>query len=399
MSAGAPNMSWFSSFAPAVFAPAAEPAAEEGYSSEAPTLAIPTLGSKVLPVEKNATGVPRGKAPAKGKLLPKWEMNSSSSSDEDIMGDGSDDGPMSPAGAHGTTPQTRDAVPFGEEDEARAAAVRAIKPLMSYEEAVWKLKDPRQGRKNGLDDDDEKNPAAHAMAKLKLMNELKMREKLLEEENITKEHDAQLDSLTGAKALTSSRVIVGVAKVKLNMIRQKMKLYEEAEFQGTEQNLRARKLLTWMASLAFLQKFDAKMRDPGIKEAKRMEYLRQLEPPPPPPPPEEPPDSEDEELHEKYEAMIRRYEKQWLTEGHKTLGKDRFTEIQNMRGNGPAAREKKEIARRCIEDAHHVMNEADYQELLKKAWRLTDDHSDLVKDYDPAKFRAQMAKSSAAAEK
>merc|ERR1719453_2300919 len=112
-------------------------------------------------------------------------------------------------------------------------------------------------------------------------------------------------------------------------MQQKMKLYTEAETQGTDGNLRARKLLTWLAALSFLKRFDDKFHEPDINEAKRKEFLEKLEPPPPPPPAEEPPDSEDEELHDKYEAMIRRYEQQWTKEGHKVLGKDKFREIQN----------------------------------------------------------------------
>merc|ERR1719456_1456102 len=145
------------------------------------------------------------------------------------------------------------------------------------------------------------------------------------------------------------------------MMRQKMKLYEEAEFQGTESNLRARKLLSWIATLSFLRRFDEKMQLPEIVKAKTEVYLTNLEPPPPPPPPEEPPDSEEEELHDKYEAMIRRYEDQWKKEGQRVLGKEKFEDIRNMPRNGPAEREKKIIAQRCLQQAGEVLNEAEYQ--------------------------------------
>lgn len=393
-------MSWFTS---SFFS--AEPDDAGGQSqSVAPSQAVAKPAS--IPTE---TRQPRAKAPAsKGKMLSKWETHSDDEGDYAMKEELDEDelkaqkGYMSPSTAH-MSPVADSVIPMMGH-EGGIHEVRPSKPLPSFEESVWKLRDPRLTKQSefaDVDDDDDddvgmKDLVALEHQQLKLQNELKMREKLLEEEKVIKEQDLARNNMSGVNALSASRVIVGVAKVKLNMMRQKMKLYEEAEYQGTEANLRARKLLTWMAILSFLQKFDSKMIEPDIKQAKRIEYLKRLEPPPPPPPAEEPPNSDDEELHDKYEAMIRRYENDWQAEGQKVLGEDKFREVQkglmkDRKGMTPAKREKDEIAKACLAKAQHVMNESEYQELLRKAWRLSDDHADLD-TYDPAAWAAKLAK-------
>merc|ERR1719199_2418020 len=91
--------------------------------------------------------------------------------------------------------------------------------------------------------------------------------------------------------------------------------------------------------------------------------------------------------------MIHRYENQWRTEGQRVLGKDKFEDIRNMPRNGPAQREKKIIAEKCLQQANEVLNEAEYQELLRKAWRLGDDHAALS-EYNPVEFARRVANSS-----
>jgi len=172
-----------------------------------------------------------------------------------------------------------------------------------------------------------------------------------------------------------------------------MILYEESERLGTEDSLRSRKLLVWTAGLSFLKRFEEKMQEPEIMEAKMRNYLKNLPAPPPPPPAEAPPNDEDEELHDKYEEMIRKYKKQWTAEGNKVLGPAKFEEIRNRTKDGPASKEKKIIAAKCLEEAGQVLNEDEYQELLRKAWRLRDDHAALT-EYDPKAFAREVAKSS-----
>merc|ERR1719313_281817 len=97
-------------------------------------------------------------------------------------------------------------------------------------------------------------------------------------------------------AMQASRVIVGVAQVKLDLMKQKMARYKEAENQGTDQTLRSKRLLSWVATLSFLRKFDELMTtDKDIQKIKNQNYLKNLAPPPPPPPAGPPPDDEDEE--------------------------------------------------------------------------------------------------------
>jgi len=404
-------MSWFSALLPAALAPAPEP------------LSLDTLPIERLPATR--TG-PRPKTHA--KRLPQWEAPS----DDEDGGFDMDDASQSPV-SNGSPTASRanrmnnfsgsrggslnssiDGVdtkldPFSTEDEKYT--IRDMPPLQSYEEAVLSLKQPRSMSRSrfntgtgtgdqipddseSTDEDTAKGQEHAAAAQEKLKHELKVREKLLEEEKFSKDQTRHLESVSGVNAISASKIIVGVAKVKLNMMRQKMKIYEDSERLGTEDSLRAKKLLVWTAGLSFLKKFQDKMEDPDIKEAKMKNYLKNLPPPPPPPPLEPPPNDEDEELHDKYEAMIRRYKKQWTDEGTKVLGQAKFEEIRNRTKDGPASKEKKIIAAKCLEEAGQVLNEDEYQELLRKAWRLRDDHAALS-DYDPEAFAREVAKSSA----
>lgn len=212
------------------------------------------------------------------------------------------------------------------------------------------------------------------------MDELKLREKMLEEEQEARDLMSRRDVEYQMNSVRASRVIVGVAKVKLQMVKKQMKLYEEAEAAGNEANTRARKILTWTSILSVLQRFDEKMRTPDILKAKNERYLASLPAPPPPPPPELPPDEGDEELHEKYEEMVQRYEEKWKHEGRMVLGAERFDEIRN-RAHGPAEKQKQRVAAARLARAKWVLSENEYQELLRDAWRLGDNHAAL-EEYD-----------------
>lgn len=288
---------------------------------------------------------------------------------------------------------------FAAQDSTPQKKNSSMPALRSYEETVLGLrqKEHREVNENrddasedkSGDEDDIRGPQDSALAQQKMKHELKMREKLLEEERYRKDMELQKEAVSSVNALSASRIIVGVAKVKINMMRQRMKLYEESERMGTDDTLRARKLLTWVASLSFLKKFEDKMQEPEIMEAKMRNYLKNLPAPPPPPPMDEPPNDEDQELHYKYEAMIQRYEKQWTQEGKKVLGPEKFEEIRNRTRDGPASKEKLIIADKCLKEAQEVLNEVEYQELLRKAWRLRDDHA-APSDYDPVAFAREV---------
>lgn len=392
-------MSWFSSFIPAAMAP--EPEAPQLAIAPGPLqrqisgMSVRSGYAESLPVE--TVRGPRAKA--KAKLLPKWEAPSDDEADMN-MDNASDAGDGSAAAFSRPHSMSFDGV--GDLAIFDQAEPLNMPPLQSYEQTVLRLdqnkRNPLTGGPGGRDGNEgmekgQGNSAEEALKQKRLKHELKMREKMLEEERCARDQELQQASKSGVNQISASRIIVGVAKVKLNMMRQKMKLYEESERMGTEDGLRARKLLIWTASLSFLRKFEEKMQEEDIMEAKKRNYLKNLAPPPPPPPPEEPPNPEDEELHDQYETMIRRYEKLWTAEGKKVLGTEKFEEIRNRTKDGPASKEKEIISAKCLQEAREVLNEVEYQELLRKAWRLRDDHSDL-KDYDPEAFAREVANSS-----
>lgn len=352
-----------------------------------------------------SNGRPRGKALAnKPKLLPRWE-SCSDDEREAAPDEGSDYGDaVSPSNsmAQLSAAVSRDESFADQSDAPVSPAAAAVVPvqrkvLPSYETRVLQLHAKKIKKVEDSDDSDDsdeenkKDPAAIRAQQLKQQQMLKHREKMLEEEKLHKAAELESNTSRGMNAVSASRVIVGVARVKLGMMKQRMKVFEEAEEQGTQGNLRARRILEWTAILSFLKRFDKVMSTPNIMKIKTEVYLNSLPPPPPPPPIEDPPDAEDQELHEKYEAMIRKYETQWRTEGQRVLGIEKFEEIRNMR-NGPAAREKKEIARARLDKAHQVLDEAQHQELLRQAWRLGDDHMALS-EYNPVEFARQHANS------
>lgn len=264
--------------------------------------------------------------------------------------------------------------------------------LTSYEQRILKLEtdDPnrtvaKKEHKQQQDaDKDQRRQERDANHRKKLL----MREKLLEEERLNKEMMARINDESGVNAVQASRVIVSVARVKLKMMSQKMKMYEESEAKQSDGVLRARKLLMWTATLSVLSKFADKMRTPLIRQKMEEQYLKSLPAPPPPPPLAAPPDAGDEELHEKYEAIIERYRPQWMEEGRKALGEEKFENLRNMK-DGPASREKKLVAQKCIEQARSVLSQQEYLELLRKAWRLGDDHAAL-EEYNQHEFATKI---------
>lgn len=407
-------MSWFSALLPSAVAPAPAP--------------YPTNS---LPVETlaHARSGPRAKAKSQ---LHKWEAPSDEEDGGNDVDDQSDvragvsnrSSPSNRISRQGSNPSRMgsmdsvgDASNLFTEDQRKDQdyTIRTMPPLRSYEEAVLDLKMPRSLQRariktqlsgdeataipddsDSTDEDESKGPAHAAAMQEKMRHQLKVNEKLLAEELSRTDRVRRQESIGVVSQVQASRAIVSVSKVKLSLMRQKMTQYEESEKMGTEDSVRARKLLVWAAGLSFLKAFDVKMKQPEIEEAKMRNYLKNLDlnnPPPPPPPAEEPPNDEDEELHDKYEAMVRKYKKQWTAEGNKVLGPAKFEEIRNRTKDGPASKEKKIIAAKCLEEAGQVLNEDEYQELLRKAWRLQDDHAALS-EYDPKAFAREVAKSS-----
>jgi len=357
-------------------------------------------------VEKNTTGAPRAKAlaPAKEKLkelhqwdrtrclrnVPNIDPDDSSGEDRDDDGtgkelqlqdmsdnEGSDQSPTSQGG--------KSMIP-------KDSTIDDLPALTSYEQRILKLEtdDPnrtvaKKEHKQQQDaDKDQRRQERDANHRKKLL----MREKLLEEERLNKEMMIRINDESSINAVQASKVIVSVARVKLKMMSQKMKMYEESEAKQSDGVLRARKLLIWTATLSVLSKFAVKMRTPLIRQKMEEQYLKSLPAPPPPPPLAAPPDAGDEELHEKYEAIIERYRPQWMEEGRKALGEEKFENLRNMK-DGPASREKKLVAQKCIEQARSVLSQQEYLELLRKAWRLGDDHAAL-EEYNQHEFATKI---------
>lgn len=361
-----------------------------------------------VPTEQiSSGGGPRAKQKAKeaAKALRQWERTRSSvpnknapdnSSEEDLddigeeiraLDDMSDHGDGSPGDG---SPSSAMSPKNTQETE------KPLPALVSYEQRVLLLGrgEAVQGETNkslSTNNIEEEDSEARAAKDRSNLRKLLMREKMLEEERQNKEMVARINDESGVNAVQASRVIVSVARVKLKMMSQKMKMYEEAEAKQNDGNLRARKLMQWTATLSVLSKFVTKMKTPMIRKTMEEMYLKSLPAPPPPPPLAAPPDAGDEELHEKYEAIIERYRPQWLEEGQKALGAEKFEALQNMK-DGPASREKKMVAQRCIEQARGVLSQQEYLELLRKAWRLSDDHASLD-EYNQAEFARKIANS------
>jgi len=361
----------------------------------------PAAALMKLPVEKNMSGQPRPKAPSKDrqKELRQWERTrkwpTAGQIKEDSSGEeGSEEGKelqldvMSDYGGSDQSPKSPGV-------KSPKDGANNLEPLSSYEQRVLKLErgDATQGdtskstnanKQQDVDKDTIQKARDHHHRK-----KLLMREKLLEEERLNKEMVARINDETGINAVQASRVIVSVARVKLKMMDQKMKMYEESEAKQSDGVLRARKLLNWTATLSVLAKFAEKMKTPIIRKTMEEQYLKSLPAPPPPPPLASPPDAGDEELHEKYEAIIERYRPQWMEEGRKALGEEKFEALRNMK-DGPASREKKLVAQKCIEQARGVLSQQEYLELLRKAWRLGDDHAAL-EEYNQHEFATKIA--------
>jgi len=174
----------------------------------------------------------------------------------------------------------------------------------------------------------------------------------------------------------AARLIQEVGKLKNGLLNQRMEMYYQAESQGREDQLRERKLLTWMTLLNVLAKINQEMSKPAKQDLRNKKFLQELDeecPPPPPPPMRPPPSQEEEDLHYRYEAMKAKYAWQWDKAGKKVLGWEKFEKVKNMQNEKDettafAFKHKKIMAQRCIDHAINAMSEKEHTEWLRKAW-------------------------------
>lgn len=199
--------------------------------------------------------------------------------------------------------------------------------------------------------------------------------KMTEERGMMKLKDRDSKAALKRRSM-AARLIQEVGKLKNGLLGQRMEMYKQAETQGREEQLREKKLLTWMALLNVLSKINEEMKDPPKQGRHNEKFLRELDaecPPPPPPPQRPPPSKEEEELHYRYEEMKLKYEHQWDRAGKKVLGKEKFEKVKNMQSDKDdntafAFKQRKVQAGRCLDNAINSMSEKDHYEWLRKAW-------------------------------
>jgi len=193
-------------------------------------------------------------------------------------------------------------------------------------------------------------------------------EKMAEERGLMKLRDRDSKAAMKRRSM-AARLIQEVGKLKNGLLGQRMEMYKQAEAQGREEQLREKKLLTWMALLNVLSKINEEMKDPPKQGRHNEKFLRELDDECPPPPPSK----EEEELHYRYEEMKLKYEHQWDRAGKKVLGKDKFEKVKNMQNDKDdttafAFKQRKTMAQKCLDNAINSMSEKDHYEWLRKAW-------------------------------
>eukprot|EP00929_Paragymnodinium_shiwhaense_P022664 TRINITY_DN1441_c0_g1_i2.p1 TRINITY_DN1441_c0_g1~~TRINITY_DN1441_c0_g1_i2.p1 ORF type:complete len:460 (-),score=118.78 TRINITY_DN1441_c0_g1_i2:171-1550(-) len=171
------------------------------------------------------------------------------------------------------------------------------------------------------------------------------------------------------QTLKAARLIQDVQRMKNSYVKQRMLRYEMAKESGTEQALRQRKLLSWMALLSVLNKMNDKLHEPALREDRERKFLKALPPPPPPPPLAPPPTDAEEELHFQYQAMREVYAPQWDAVGRDTLGAEKWEEMRS-KPHGPAQKQKKLICLDYLRKAREATTEGEHQDYLLRAWKL-----------------------------
>jgi len=208
------------------------------------------------------------------------------------------------------------------------------------------------------------------------VSSLRYQQQKMQEERVTLRLRERDTKAALKRRSMAARLIQEVGKLKNGLLSQRMEMYNQAEQQGREEQLREKKLLTWMTLLNVLAKINQEMSNPSKQDLRSKKFLEGLDeecPPPPPPPMRPPPSKEEEDLHYRYEAMKAKYAPQWNRAGGKVLGKEKFERVKNMQNDkdetgGFAFKQKKNIEEKCLEEAMNSMSERDHFNALKKAW-------------------------------
>lgn len=167
-----------------------------------------------------------------------------------------------------------------------------------------------------------------------------------------------------------------IMRTKLRYVHQRMMKYQQSVTAGRDAKVREKTLQVWFVLLRVLAKFDTKLREPNLARDMETELLKSLAPPPLPPPASDPPSVADEDLHCRYEERKRQYEKQWVSAGLAWFGQKDFAILRDLE-HGPAEKEKKVVARHCLERAMEVMDELEHQQMIRKAWCLEHDRTSI----------------------
>ncbi|CAE8624102.1 unnamed protein product, partial [Polarella glacialis] len=172
----------------------------------------------------------------------------------------------------------------------------------------------------------------------------------------------------------AARLIQRYTRFNLNLLKIRLKPYEEAEESGCEAETRANSLLTWMAVLNFLNRCETTSRDVDLRAKQNAVYLMQLDQvsPPPPAPPSTDPDHVEDDLQLAYVKAHWEYRRDSEKAGHAILGKEKFDEMR-LQANGPAKLGKKLLAQSYLEQASQAPSEAEYQAIVRRAWVLEHD--------------------------
>mmetsp|Transcript_43792 Transcript_43792/g.101154 ORF Transcript_43792/g.101154 Transcript_43792/m.101154 type:complete len:413 (-) Transcript_43792:67-1305(-) len=358
----------------------------------------PSSSSTSYPSSQVATttvaDIKKPRAKVKARKLPPWEQASDLEDErnkdsliEDVRGPsqsgGQDFDVFDGQSAH--------ALNYVEAAAPSAAMERtnSKKVLKSYEETVLRSPETHQStllekEEEEDDDDNEDNqdgyPSARSSSsesvegrgKATFEEKWQEREDELQREIREKKDEAQRQKLAQIRSTQAARTIQMIVRMKHDFKKQRMQYYYEAEDSGRDQLLREKKLLVWVGLFSVLQKFDDHLQKPNAMSMLNAKVLKGLPAPPPPPPKGAPPSKEDELLHDEYEKNRALYMRQWTREGEMTLGKEKFEE---MRKNpmGLAEKQKELIARVQMRKAMKAMSEKQFQDCLKKAWRLMND--------------------------
>mmetsp|Transcript_48754 Transcript_48754/g.156669 ORF Transcript_48754/g.156669 Transcript_48754/m.156669 type:complete len:404 (+) Transcript_48754:51-1262(+) len=204
------------------------------------------------------------------------------------------------------------------------------------------------------------------------------------------EQDEYLAKVSDRRQEQAATTLQCAVHLRKEMVKQRMRVYRDAEAAGQAQDLREATALQWVFLLAFFNKIDKVLHEPEIFEPIYHEYLETLDrecPPPPPPPLEKPPRERDEELQHKYEVTKATHTQLAKSTALRVLGPDQYERLRTSeKGVALLQMQKGSIAQKCWEQAMQATTERDHQEYLRKAFCLENDY-DSVEDIAPEEFK------------